>query len=171
MIKKIINPELEVVYNKNLSSDKTCIIYKETNESNKINFQEYINSFFDLGFYRNYFKIIKNKDNVKGVITGLSYFEVGIEENRLELPFINLALSSQDLFYDFEILKHTIENLNSSNNIKQAIIGLSNYSFRYDLSMTQNNQTKEKPKIYYPLLKNLHNYSNKKMVIDRYNMF
>lgn len=148
-----------------------CKIYTDNGENNVLDFKEYMKYFFDFEFYTSYVKLIENKEQIEGIITGLSYFEVGIDIKTLKKPFVNLALSSQDLFYDFGMLRHVIEDFDDSKNIKQVIIGLSNYSFRYDLSMTQNFQTKEKPKIYYPILKKLHNYHNKREVIESYAIF
>lgn len=128
-------------------------------------------TFFDLEFYRNYCNLMEKEDSIKGIITGLSYFAVGIDENNLKVPFANLALSSQDLFYDFSMLKYAIDELDNAENIEYVILGISNYSFRYDLSKTQNPMTKEKPKVYYPILRNLHNYKNKAEIINEYSVF
>lgn len=168
LLNTMFNSEYNIIYKKNTSSKRICKIYVENDE---IDFEEYMKNFFDLEFYRNYFNFMEKKDSIKGIITGLSYFETGIDENKLKIPFVNLALSSQDLFYDFSMLKYAIDELENTENIEYVILGISNYSFRYDLSKTQNPNTKEKPRVYYPILRKLHNYKNKYEVINEYTRF
>lgn len=168
LLYKIIKPQYNIIYRKSTSTDRICKLYTTDEE---IDFKEYIETYFDNEFYKNYINLIENRGTVKGIITGLSYFEVGIDHSSLKKPFVNLALSSQDLFYDFAMIRHAIEDLIYSTNIDQVILGLSSYSFRYDLSMTQNPRTKEKPKVYYPIIKELHNYSNKNEVFKKYRVF
>ncbi|NMB07161.1 MAG: SGNH/GDSL hydrolase family protein, partial [Tissierellia bacterium] len=170
LLNTIIKPEHCIIYRQNTSSDDICKIYKKYNKDNAMNFNKYMKNFFDVEFYRNYFNLLNSKDRVKGFITGLSYFEVGIDTNKLKLPLVNLSLSSQDLFYDFAMLKYAINSIDDLKNVKYVILGLSNYSFRYDLSKTQNPETKRKPKVYYPLLKDLHNYKSKNKVIYEYEL-
>lgn len=99
----------------------------------------------------------------------MSYFEVGVNTNLFTKNYINLALSSQDIFYDYYMIRYVFDNLNS--NIEEIILGLSNYSFNYDLSLTQNSKTKRRPLIYYPLLKKAHNFSTMDKEIKKYNKF
>lgn len=171
LLSTIIKSEYEVIYKNSKTNDKSCKLYLKGNEFKEIDFKDYLNNFFDVEFYRNYFKLLNNKMHIKGIVTGLSYFETGVNVDELKVPFINMALSSQDLFYDFAMLKYIMEELDTKENIEHVIIGLSNYSFRYDLSLTQNPQTKEKPKIYYPILKRWHNYFNSKDAINEYECF
>lgn len=171
LLSNIIKPEYMIISKKSNSSNKKCNIYTNIDKNQEIDFKKYMNNYFDFEFYRSYFNLAKNIKNTEGIITGLSYFEVGIDKRALKGSFENLAISSQDLFYDFAMLQHVIEELDTTNNIKQVILGLSNYSFRYDLSLTQNTQTKERPRIYYPILKKLHNYHNASKIIKEYNFF
>jgi tetratricopeptide (TPR) repeat protein len=167
LLKEIIRPEYNINYKKNHGAGRICKIYVDNDKNKLIDFQKLMSNFFDLELYRNYTALIENRENIEGIITGLSYFDVGIDEKELKKSFANLAMSSQDLFYDYAMLKHVVDEVGTPN-LKQVIIGLSNYSFRYDLSLTQNLQTKEKPKIYYPILRMLHNYANQFKEINEY---
>jgi SAM-dependent methyltransferase len=144
-------------------------IQGEKLDSNDELYRNLINDFYDFEFYRNYCNAINNIEPIKGVVTGLSYFEVGVNTNLFTKNYINLALSSQDIFYDYYMIRYVFDNLNS--NIEEIILGLSNYSFNYDLSLTQNSKTKRRPLIYYPLLKKAHNFSTMDKEIKKYNKF
>lgn len=81
-----------------------------------------------------------SKDHFDGMILGISYAFVGILAEKLNLPFCNLAISSQDLYYNLKTLefciihyKHKIPNL------KYLIIDLYDYTyFNYDVSLSRN---------------------------------
>lgn len=107
-------------------------------------FSKYINK--DIYFYQDFkvtviegldYKILQllSRKNIEGIITGLSYAEVGIKEHLLKNNFINFALSSQDLYYDFLLLKYIYEFEEVGENLKYVIINLSYYSFDYDMSI------------------------------------
>ena len=167
LLKDIIKPEYKVVFQAINQSNMISKICLENGQ--EIDFLQYLNDYFDFELFRSYLQLLNTK-NVEGIITGLSYFEVGINQRLLKMPFVNLAISSQDLFYDFALLKHAIDELNIKS-IKKVIIGLSNYSFRYDLSLTQNLNTKNRPRLYYSLVKKLHNYLKSSEVIEHYQLF
>lgn len=83
------------------------------------------------------YKILQllSRKNIEGIITGLSYAEVGIKEHLLKNNFINFALSSQDLYYDFFLLKYIYKFEEVRKTLKYVIINLSYYSFDYDMSI------------------------------------
>lgn len=99
--------------------------------------------------------MLSQKD-YEGIITGISYTELGIDENVLNINSVNLANPSQDLFYDFEMFKYGLEQSDNIYNIRYCIIGLCLYSFDYDLSLSRENQ--HRSIYYYPLVKSMHNY-------------
>ncbi|MFT8351708.1 hypothetical protein [Clostridium saccharoperbutylacetonicum] len=80
----------------------------------------------------------QNSMHIDSIITGLSYAECGIDLNTLKNKALNFALSGQDIYYDYNIAKNVIEG--TKNKIKNVIIGLSYYSFQYDLSLSKSKQ-------------------------------
>ncbi len=165
--KKIISPSQIINY-----SFKHIIIasqyYKEIAEQLKaLNIPEH--KIIKLYFYFNYFlynnpfefeEKYKNFNNTikqekyENIITGLSYADVGIIQQLLKVPSFNFALGSQDLYFDYEILKKILtENINVKA-LKYAIITLSYYSFQYDMSKSCLSDLTIR---YYNILKTIHN--------------
>lgn len=93
------------------------------------------------------------KSEIETLVLGLSYAEVGIIESQFKNGCINMALSSQDLYYDNKVLKLFLKN--KYFNIKNVILNLAYYSFRYDLS-----RTFERVRIrrYMPLIQETNNF-------------
>ena len=111
------------------------------NENKIFNYFEYIKGFAIIDVCKcDYIKQKTIYDKVmasidyKMIITGLSYAEEGVIEQKLKFKTANLALASQDLYFDYYIAKLIIEN--SKNKIKYCLIGLSYYSFEYDLALS-----------------------------------
>ncbi|HEY5588549.1 MAG TPA: hypothetical protein VIK86_06295 [Candidatus Paceibacterota bacterium] len=96
------------------------------------------------------------KKNADTLIVGLSYSLCGIEESLLDSA-LNLSLPSQDIFYSYLLTKKIIE----INKIKKVAIGLSYYSFYFDMSKSIYNKFRI-DNVYYPLLKHSHNYKNER---------
>lgn len=68
------------------------------------------------------------------IITGLSYGVNGVESDIIgEGSTLNLAMHSQDLYYDFLHMKRVVEN---SISISNCIVTLGYYSLYYDLSLS-----------------------------------
>lgn len=101
------------------------------------------------------------KNKVEGIITGLSYAEVGIDTNYLKDEVINFALSSQDLYYDYKILEYFMRMEKVKNNIKYVILNLAYYSFDFDLSRTLERIRTHR---YYPIIKDTHNYKDQLLI-------
>lgn len=110
-------------------------IYKQLIDLN-INKEKIINGLFVLE--PSYFKI--NRKELQGsmcefIITGLSYAK-GIKETLLRKNGVNFAMNSQDLFFDYCIVKYILDNKEQFPNLKYCLIGLSYYSFQYDMLKT-----------------------------------
>lgn len=105
-------------------------------------------------FYIKHFDFLSNEKNFTGILTGLSYVQKGVNEKLLRGNFVNLANPGQDLFYDFEMFKYAYSQTEISENLQYAIIGLSYYSFHYDLSRSAN---EARVNYYYPITKSMHN--------------
>lgn len=74
-------------------------------------------------------------EDAEGIITGSSYYKYGINSDILKDKIYNFAWDSEDLFYDYMMAKHLIDNCKS--NLKYAFIGLGIYSFQYDISKSE----------------------------------
>lgn len=103
----------------------------------------------------------KNGKNITVVITGTSYAMLGIEPDLMKYPSHRFAYPSQDLYYDYNIMKLILKNKINSENIRYCIIGLCYYSFHYDMSLSA---MKNKCIYYYKLLGERHNFKE----IDEY---
>lgn len=146
---KIIN--LEILYNNeyilNLENYKYDFIFvvedidknkilksiKKYNKKNIYFFEDYKLSVIEGLDYKILDMLRRNKIN--GIITGLSYAEVGIKED-INDNFINFSFSSQDLYYDFKLIKYLFNFKQVKDNLKYVIINMGYYSFDYDMTKT-----------------------------------
>lgn len=80
------------------------------------------------------------KENCEGLIFGISHAEVGINPKYLSKKFYNLAVSSQDLFYNLRNLQILIHNFSDKiKDLKYVIFDLHKYTyFNYDVSLSKN---------------------------------
>ncbi|WP_238916546.1 D-alanyl-lipoteichoic acid biosynthesis protein DltD [Clostridium sp. YIM B02555] len=97
-----------------------------------------------------------SKGEIETLVTGISYSYCGLDINSYKKNAYNLANVSQDLFYDYNLVKFLLEN-NKFENLKEVIIGLCYYSFQYDMSSSG---MKSKCALYYKNIKVKHNYIN-----------
>lgn len=138
-------------------------------ESNKDEILKYVkkNNVENIYFFEDYkFPIIEGLDykildmlrrtTINGIITGLSYAEVGIKES-INNNFINFAFSSQDLYYDFMLMKYLFNFNQVKNNLKYVIINMGYYSFDYDMTRTA---AKNRIHRYTNYFKDYHNNDN-----------
>ncbi len=96
------------------------------------------------------------KVKASNIICGLSYGLDAIETNYIKEPTINLAMHSQDLYYDVHHLLKILQN-DKDHIVKKWIFVFGYYSLFYDLSHTQfGNRCLD---IYYPLFKALRHYN------------
>ncbi len=103
--------------------------------------------------YKNFYNTIKQK-KYENIITGLSYADVGIIQQLLKIPSFNFAIGSQDLYFDYEILKKILTENRDVKALRYATITLSYYSFQYDMSKSCLSDLTIR---YYNILKTLHN--------------
>lgn len=95
---------------------------------------------------------VDNVQACKIIVTGLSYAYHGTELNAYNLPTINFAGISQDIYYDYMMVKKI---LSAGGRPKYAVIGLAPYSFHSDLSI--GGESWRVP-AYGLILEDLHNY-------------
>ncbi len=108
----------------------------------------------------------QTKESVEVFITGLSYCLCGIDTKRLIKRALNLAFGSQDLFYDYYLIKYLLnKSLDKIINVRHIIIGLSYYSFEYDMSLSA---MKNKTVLYYPIVGTAHHFKNINNVFEEY---
>ncbi|BDB02539.1 chemotaxis protein [Clostridium botulinum] len=107
-----------------------------------------------------------SKEKVEILATGISYTDLGIQENILYKKCFKFSIASQDLYYDYTIVKNIIENhKEKAQNLRYVIIGLSYYSFQYDMSLSA---MKNKVILYYEVLKDIHNFKDAKKIYLEY---
>lgn len=151
-------------------SSETEMKKKNADKNKIINFRRWFFQFFDYEFYRMNYNYIDSKRDFEGIITGISYHEVGINTKCLDNKFFNFSISGEDLFYNYKRAEQFISE-NKNHTIKYTVLGLSYYSFQYDLSKSQNDFGKYRSNIYYPFYNTMHNYKHKSEAINFYNNF
>lgn len=74
-----------------------------------------------------------------GLVLGLSHAECGVLTNRLSGRFANLAVSSQDLYYNMRTLEYCFSNYsNKLKDMEYLVLDMYDYTyFNYDTSMTK----------------------------------
>ncbi|WP_053240982.1 hypothetical protein [Clostridium sp. DMHC 10] len=93
---------------------------------------------------------------------------MGIDVSQLSYNVINAAVSSQDLFYDYQWARLILDNKKMAHNVKFAVIGMSYYSFEYDLSKSN---LKNRVYNYYPFFKKTRNHPFAKDMVENYIKF
>lgn len=75
----------------------------------------------------------------RGIILGISHAEVGIIPRLLQVPFCNLAISSQDIFYNMKTLAYvTSQYADKFKNLEYLVIDMFDYTyFNYDASLSR----------------------------------
>lgn len=139
-------------------------------EENKIFMAKNLEIEFEIEGFNYRISEFIQKNKIEGIITGLSYAEVGINTNFFNGEFINFALSSQDLYYDYKLLEYFLKIEKVKNNIKYVILNLAYYSFDFDLSRTLERNRVHR---YYPIIKDTHNYKDEfriKLLNKMYNL-
>lgn len=88
------------------------------------------------------------------IATGISYMEKGIIGECLCKKIINIANHSQDLYYDYHLIEYILEKYNREVlNFKYVFLGLSYYSFEYDMSKAS---MRGKVPLYYEVIGKSH---------------
>jgi DltD C-terminal region. len=122
-------------------------------------YQYYICNYFSDNFEYKLYKFLNSNIEYETIITGISYHLYGIDEKIIKNKAFNFALGSQDLYFDFNIVKYLFCNYpEKGKNIKNVIIGLSYYSFEYDLSKSH---LAERIFRYYSVFQDFHNLKDK----------
>lgn len=95
-----------------------------------------------------------DKQDMVGLILGMSYIQRGTNLKRFVYPTCSLAAPTQDLFCDFGMCRYAIEKTGLTN-LRYCIIEVNPYRLWYDLSLSIN----KKRMIYYlPQLENMHHF-------------
>lgn len=89
------------------------------------------------------------------IITGISYANNGFDVKTCKSKTFRFSFASQDIYYDYNIIKYVLNNYKDKiQNIKYALIGLSYYSFQYDMSLSS---MKNRVLLYYQAINLKHN--------------
>lgn len=107
-------------------------------------------------------RALENENLIETFVTGISYVKAGFDEKSYNKYAVNLARGSQDLYYDYKLVKYLL-NKKSFSNLKEIIIGLSYYSFQYDLSLSA---MKNKVISYFGAIGEQHNVQNIDKLMD-----
>jgi len=133
---------------------------------NYLKFTETFGVLASVEFFSQFYDFQLSSKQFEGIITGLSYSLLGVDANKLEKRFHNLAGPGQDLFYDFQMITYALSYPELANSLKYVLIGLSYYSFHYDLSKSVN---ENRVNYYYPITGTMHNYERQIESKDVYN--
>lgn len=111
-------------------------------------------------------KFLESKEKFEAIATGISYCNLGLKEDVFKKKCMKLTFGSQDLYYDYHLIKYFLDNYKEKmNTIKTIIIGLSYYSFQYDLSLSA---MKNKVMLYYNAIGLCHNnYAIENLNVER----
>ena len=125
-----------------------------------VDYKKIFQFFLFLNMYGNNHKkkinLFLQDENYEVLCTGISYAAIGFQQSVCSKKAFNFALGSQDLYYDYNIIKYLFRNhFEKIKNIKYCIIGLSYYSFQYDLSLSA---MKYKCHAYRETINQYHNY-------------
>lgn len=108
-----------------------------------------------IDYMRNYIRLeLKMLKSVSPdvIATGISYMQKAIKDSIICKKFFNLANASQDINFDYKLIKHIL-NTSTYNlsQLKYIFIGLSYYSFEYDLAKSS---LKSKVNLYNDCMQN-----------------
>lgn len=149
-----------------LITSNDCIEYEEIikNVTNVLVWEDIFKMFYEYSYNRymsnyDYYYLKYSLEralqpDIKALVVGSSYARFGIEESILNVPCINLALASQDIYYGCLIGRYVI---NKNPNIKKIFIGTGYYSFYSDLSLNKGEELTRISDVYYPIFKDVHN--------------
>lgn len=156
---KLLNLDYIIIFEENRDNAKHVKeeLSKYISAKKIYDYYEYTYPICTEGFEYKFDELLRSS-NIELLVTGLSYAETAIDCDLLNLPSFNFALSSQDLFYDYNIFKYLISLKHIKNSLKYCIIGLAYYSFDYDLSKS-NEATRVHR--YIPLWDIPHDYLSK----------
>ncbi|MCR4895667.1 MAG: hypothetical protein K5891_02710 [Lachnospiraceae bacterium] len=96
-----------------------------------------------------------NNEDACGIVTGMSYVQRGLIPEHLTKRLCMCAAPCQDLYYDFFSLADALRRMTQK--LKYVVMGISPYSFRYDLSLSQENSARVL--YYYREFGETHNFA------------
>ncbi|MFT8352888.1 D-alanyl-lipoteichoic acid biosynthesis protein DltD [Clostridium saccharoperbutylacetonicum] len=118
----------------------------EVNEEQIFEFFRYIECVYNYIDHDLYY-IRENAKEIQAIVTGISYAEKAIKAEVLIKRTNKLTRPSQDLYFDYNLIKYIVENNKDYNlKLRYVLICLSYYSFQYDMSYSE---MKGKVYLYY----------------------
>jgi hypothetical protein len=135
-------------------------------KSRILQFYKYCATFFNPIEYK-LLCLHQNIEDVEVIATGISYMVVAINDVFLCKKIINIANSSQDLYYDYNLIKYIINKYkNNYKKLNYVFIGLSYYSFQYDMSLSS---MKGNALSYYKIIGEKHNFKDADLLVEEEN--
>jgi len=133
--------------------------------SSVIDLSWFLRTCTDFEIFQAFVRCLRAPEGVKGLVTGMSNAAVGVDTTVLRDHFINLAASSQDLYFDYEVAKFALSMARIRATVQFAIVGLHYISFQYDLSLSA---LRHRVLAYYPFVRKIHNYADEDRLIPRF---
>lgn len=100
----------------------------------------------------------EHSDEFEIFATGNSHTSAGLDVNQFKLKVLTFGLSSQDLYYSYQIAKRVLtpKTGGGARKIRYALIGLNSYTFHTDQSLFYNGVFRLLA--YFTAFKDLHNF-------------
>ncbi len=144
----------------------TQLINLGVEESKILEFYMYFGLYYNHVAKRIYY-MSTISEQVEAIATGISYMVNAIDVKILNHKTHSLANASQDLYYDYHTIKYILENFKDDYpKLKYLLIGLSYYSFEYDMSLSS---MKTNVVLYYEAFKCKHHCTNVEELVNRRN--
>ena len=100
----------------------------------------------------------EHAQDIEMFTTGTSTAQTSVDIRKFKHQAVNFAASSQDLYYSFQIAKSIVACGKEYGKLRYALIGLTPYSFHYDLSKTKALSWKGRMLPYFIVFGDLHHF-------------
>lgn len=147
LVDLIIVSDKDKEINANLHNEYNIIVFEETVDAISKQIIKHVYNNFDYYFIKNALDAARTSE-IDTIVTGSSYGRLGVNENAM-LRTVNLALSSQDIYYSLKGIQQACEK---NNYIKNIVICCGYYYFFSDMSKGKDiNVLDNISKVYKPI--------------------
>lgn len=145
----VIFSEEDKTFKKNCGY-KCCSIERIRRDTQKLLYYK-MQFDYDRIYLRRNLELCRNS-NIDTIVLGNSYMQFGVNAENVR-GMVNLALQSQDLYYNYLLFKRCMIH----RSVKKVIIGMPYYYMFSDLSFADSNELQRINNVYYPIFNDLHN--------------